>query len=586
MIDPQRAVELAEAMRQLYADAEVRMLERVADRLERGIAEPGWAERKAAEMIVLHRELEAAVARLSEEGGSLLPELLDAAHRAGADAAAAVAGGPSFTRVNPGAVQALAAARANVLQGTHFAILRSTEDAYRAAIAEAAGPAVAGAATRREAAQHALRRFADRGISGFVDSSGRRWELGSYVEMATRTSIGQAYLEGHVGELLRHGRDLVIVSNSPDECALCRPWEGKVLSLSGADPDRPSLAEARGAGLFHASCTHTVGLYVEGLTRPLTNTSDAAGRAERDRHRELERNLRRWRRRQATAITPAERRLARAKVQEWRASLADFAERTGRRRDRGREGVSGPVPRRPGSIVGEQQTLGLVPARSKPLVPSAIRYRYFPESMRPQEARLGPVWDDLVDVHRTIADDVLDERRSWWTGAIQADPSGALGTAEWDGSISIDLDDRSLTPTQRFHVFVHEQLHHFSEDALNQQAFLGHRGWEEGVVEALTRVHREAIADRLGVVLERRELERLEQRARYDRFVEPLERLRRQLDIERDDYYEELLAVRVDQRADHLRAKADELVSEGGWDDLRRQLFEDLLEEVDRELSS
>lgn len=340
MIDPGRAVDLAGAMRDLYGEAELEMVERVARRVERGIDQPGWAERKLAEVGALQRELDGVVARVDRDGAELLPELLAGAHRQGLAAAAAVVGDSfDLVRVNAGAVEALAAARLSGLQGTHFAILRSASDAYRSAVADASGLAVTGVYTRRDAAQAALRRFADAGVTGFVDARGRRWDLGSYTEMATRSAIAQSYLEAHVGALAGRGRDLVIVSDSPDECPRCRPWEGKVLSISGADPSRTSLAEARAGGLFHASCTHTIGLYVPGLTRLFTNTSDAVGNAERAEQRANERQIRRWRRRHAAAITPLERRRATAQLKAWQERQRVFIARTGRRRDYGRESV-------------------------------------------------------------------------------------------------------------------------------------------------------------------------------------------------------------------------------------------------------
>lgn len=348
MIDPARAVDLASAMQDLYTDAEVLMLERVRKRLEGGLDRPGWAEVKLRQLQAVRDELAGVLTRLQRDGVDLLPGILAAAHAEGVRAASVLAGDlPFLPRPNLAAVQALAGARVSGLLGVHVAILRSIDDVYRQVIAEAAGVGVLGAASRREAAQLALRRFADRGVSGFVDARGRHWDLGSYVEMATRSSIAQAYLEGHLTSLLARGRDLVIVSNSPDECPRCRPWEGKVLSITGADPERPSLDEARAGGLFHASCTHTVGIYVDGLTRPMTNTSDAAGNRQRARHRELERNVRRWKRRQAAALTDGEARLAAAKVAEWQAALRSFIAATGRRRDYGRESIRDAVPRVP-----------------------------------------------------------------------------------------------------------------------------------------------------------------------------------------------------------------------------------------------
>ena len=74
------------------------------------------------------------------------------------------------------------------LGATDLRILRATSDVYRQVIARVTAQGLAGEYTRRQAAQAALNLFADRGITGFVDVAGRRWNLPSYAEMACRTA--------------------------------------------------------------------------------------------------------------------------------------------------------------------------------------------------------------------------------------------------------------------------------------------------------------------------------------------------------------------------------------------------------------
>lgn len=341
MIDPSRALGLAGAIRDLYAGAETEALERVARRLARGIDRPGWAEAKAAELGALTRELDGIIARLQVEGPALLTSLLQQAYGVGGAAADATLGQASFTQVNSFGVEALVRARLGLLEQLQLPILRNALDTYRAVVAELSGPALAGAATRRQAAAAVLQRFADAGVSGFVDSAGRSWDLASYAEMTTRTGIGQAHVQGHLDALSARGHDLVIVSDSPDECRICRRWEGKVLSISGTDARQPSVASARAAGLFHPNCSHSLGAYVEGLTRRFRSTANPLGEAERARQRELERQIRMWKRRQVAAaeLDPDAAATAARYVQARQAELRTFIEDTGRRRDYAREGL-------------------------------------------------------------------------------------------------------------------------------------------------------------------------------------------------------------------------------------------------------
>jgi hypothetical protein len=88
------------------------------------------------------------------------------------------------------------------------------------------------------------------------------------------------------------------------------------------------------------NCRHNLGIYIEGLTRPMKDTADPVGYAERQQQRHNERMIRRWKNRSAVAITDQAKQKAASKVQFWQATQRDFIARTGRRRDYGRESVT------------------------------------------------------------------------------------------------------------------------------------------------------------------------------------------------------------------------------------------------------
>jgi hypothetical protein len=138
----------------------------------------------------------------------------------------------------------------------------------------------------------------------------------------------------------------VIVSDAPLECPLCRPWEGEILTLGSESgphtirtehaiqpsglfaPTRTvavhvagSLVEARAAGLFHPNCRHSLGAYLPGVTtRPPHHATPGTTYEDTQRQREIERHIRRWKRRQAAAMDENARRKAGAKVREWQAA--------------------------------------------------------------------------------------------------------------------------------------------------------------------------------------------------------------------------------------------------------------------------
>lgn len=366
MIDPRTAERLARDVLASYEAAETAVLEAIAKRLaagegaaleaiERRLLAGGiipddyaWQRRKLAEIRTLRRQVESIVARLGRETPEQVLSALTEARRLGlADAKAELAkvgiGAEFEVAVDRRTVVALARATTSALEQTHLRILRTADDVYRQAVSAATRPLLAGARTRLQAAQRVLDIFADRGVTGFVDRAGRSWNLASYAEMATRSASGQAAVQGSLDGYLAADRDLVIVSDSPEECPLCRPWEGKVLSITGKTPGYPTIAEARNAGLFHPGCTHGTTAYIPGLTRKKPDTDNPQGYADRQEQRRLERGVRQWKRREAVALDEQARTATRAKVREWQGKLRQHVDRTGMQRLRYREQIKSAV---------------------------------------------------------------------------------------------------------------------------------------------------------------------------------------------------------------------------------------------------
>ncbi len=81
-------------------------------------------------------------------------------------------------------------------------------------------------------------------IVGFVDSAKRTWSMSAYVDMLTRTATMKMYNEAKKNEFVAHREDLVIVSSHGGGCDLCKPFDGKILSLTGATEGYTTLDEA------------------------------------------------------------------------------------------------------------------------------------------------------------------------------------------------------------------------------------------------------------------------------------------------------------------------------------------------------
>lgn len=353
-VSPAMAEDLAAAITVLYEDAELSIIERLRKALEQGIDSPLWAEIKLCSIGDLRAAVEEITDALQQDANGAVAAALATAYGRGRQAAVAELGALDIGRElqgrrvlpNAASVDRLAASYAADTRPLYVRITRAVVDTYRSIVTRVSSGPLLGTVTRRQASQRALDQFAARGVTGFVDRSGRSWELASYAEMAVRSVTARAAIEGHIDALAEIEVGLVIVSDAPLECPLCRPWEGEVLTLSGQSgphtiraehtiqpsglfaPTRTvavhvagSLVEARAAGLFHPNCRHSLSAYLPGVTTgPPHHATPGTTYEDTQRQREIERHIRRWKRTQAAAMDDVARRRAGAFVRKWQAA--------------------------------------------------------------------------------------------------------------------------------------------------------------------------------------------------------------------------------------------------------------------------
>lgn len=363
-VDPGVGERLAVQVADLYAAVQLTLLRRIALRLVKGESDGGvWLVQRLGELDALRRSVAGDVRALDAAVAQAVPSVIAQAYGSGQALAMSDLGAtgaravPSPARSR--AIELLAAETLGVLRPMTSRILRSTVDLYQRAAAQAAAETLAGGLTRRQASQGIVTDLARRGLSSFTDRRGRRWSIDTYAEMATRTATGRASVDGHVDQLGVLGVTLVQISDSPRECALCRPWEGAVLSTDGTPAGRlelPSvttgrpvsvrvdgtLEEARAAGLQHPNCRHQASAYLPGATRPLVPTAEPEGYKAQQQQRALERRIRAAKLEQAVAVTPEATATASRRVRAAQAALRDhLAANPELKRQRAREQVSG-----------------------------------------------------------------------------------------------------------------------------------------------------------------------------------------------------------------------------------------------------
>lgn len=343
--------ELTLEVGRVYAQAERDIIQRIANRLKKDktLTIEQWEIRKLRELQTLRSGIEKQiVAKLSNFNEKELQPIIQELYNQGSKDAVAdlrkvypiTEITEDFGKIDEATVANYVKALKGNLDSTHLRIVRSADDVYRQAVSRGVETVLTGSGTRVEGTQRVLNEFANKGVAGFIDKSGRSWSLKSYAEMATRTVSARARVDGTLNRFEQNGEDLVIVSAHAESCPICDPWESRILSISGNSEEYPSVAEAESAGLFHANCTHNVTLWVEGLTTKSEPVDSTDNYKERQQQRYNERQIRKWKRREAGAMTEQEYQKAKSYTQKWQEKQREFIDNTGRYRKYEREQIT------------------------------------------------------------------------------------------------------------------------------------------------------------------------------------------------------------------------------------------------------
>lgn len=366
MYDPAKLGPIGEDVVAMYERAEILLIAIIRDALLRTGEEPAW---DAEQLLAIRQEryrVEGVMGTLHLKLPEMIMQTTDAAYVRGmleaekelAEAAKAgvVPPAPEPTPLNTGAVVAIASDTVGRMGGVHPQILRRVEDAFRTIVKEAAGYAVTGALTTRQAQQRAFTRMARDGMGFFVDKAGRRWGLDTYADMSVRTATTRALLAGHTDTMVANGVDLVVVSSHPNPAPVCAPYERKVLSLTGKFPAgthrvgdaivpvAATLDEAVDNGLLHPNCRHRFSAYVPGFTdlTPPAQDEDNEGYKATQKQRYLERQIRSSKKMEAAALSEEEKLKARQRQRTYQAKLRDHVDEHNLPRYRHREQLKRP----------------------------------------------------------------------------------------------------------------------------------------------------------------------------------------------------------------------------------------------------
>jgi hypothetical protein len=247
---------LAQKIVDLYNSAENSIMAKMTARLKTDLDSPLWEQKKLKMIRQMRQDVEEQIAILDLELDKAINGIIAAAYKEGLNGVdlsliqqgiAARKNGQlyfknqlgfleqtismAFGKIDQTKVEAMAKALTDQLKSTHPQIIRAADDIYRQIITDSAMQMITGTATRLEAIRAALNKFANMGITNFIDKAGRHWSLSAYADMACRSNLVQANLSGTMSRMEELGVNLVIVSTHSGSDDKCLPWEGKVLRL-------------------------------------------------------------------------------------------------------------------------------------------------------------------------------------------------------------------------------------------------------------------------------------------------------------------------------------------------------------------
>lgn len=214
----------------------------------------------------------------------------------------------SFFKINEDKVFSLIKSVKGDLHNANHAALRKMDDIYRQTIFKSQMYVVNGAMTVNQAVDMATKDFLDKGINCITYKNGRKVNISSYAEMSIRTANQRVTLMGEGIKRDEYGVHTVITSNHTNTCPLCLPWQGRVLiddvysKGSSKEGRYPLLSEAMAIGFLHPNCRHHPTTFFPGINeipKPLTEEEkqDALKKYNAEqKQREIERNIRKWKR--------------------------------------------------------------------------------------------------------------------------------------------------------------------------------------------------------------------------------------------------------------------------------------------------
>jgi Phage minor capsid protein 2. len=242
----------------------------------------------------------------------------------------------NFFGINQPKLQALIDAVDGEHRAAESATLRLMDDQYRQTLYRTQVYYNTGSVSLGQAIDMASKEFLAAGIRSIQYRNGARVNIASYSEMAIRTAKvrAQAIAQGAVMD--DWGEHLVKVRSLGSTCELCAPWQGRVMiddvwaSGTSDEGEYPMVSSAVSSGLGHPNCRHIpINPWFPDINEPEKrptaeeNEQIIKNFEAEQKQREIERNIRKYKRLETGSIDPDNRAAYGAKVKEWQGRMRE-----------------------------------------------------------------------------------------------------------------------------------------------------------------------------------------------------------------------------------------------------------------------
>lgn len=419
MLKPEYLQRVPDGMIQLYAQAEMDILENMAVRIAhygywipavehqaKMLEEAGMVrEEILARLKTLTGRTDRELRQLMQEAGGAALKSDDAVYRRQGLNPPPVSASEDLQKI----LQAGYEKTAGTFRNLTLTTARTAAHQFEQALDRAYMQITLGGMDSGTAIRSTIKQLSAEGVGAIRYPTGRTDTIEVAVRRAVVTGVNQTALRLQDARADEMGADLVEVSAHAGARPSHAQWQGGIYSRSGKSRKYPDFVKitgyGTGAGLGGWNCSHSFRPWFEGMSRTYDKALLKEYQAKDyeyngvrmteyealQEQRKIERNIRRWKREQnalqAAGLDSSE---ASAKIAEWNRRQKDFLEQTGLKADGTRVAVGKTVEKQgKNSIIKSGAVSGARNPNSKEAREHAERYYGLVRSMKTDVARIS-----------------------------------------------------------------------------------------------------------------------------------------------------------------------------------------------------